>query len=178
MVNPRGGPRSSPWAITPGPLGDPIVASTHVGPLRRRTIRNLPAVPVEPDDDGVGRVSFPVVSGVVVCVLVVLVLYGAVGCGGKRRASTTRNDTATMAASAIITRFDSRRWRFRGGRERGCDAIGVCSAAPRGSWWRELNSSTNGCPSRPRYSAYARRKPFVYVGPGRMWKSSSSSARM
>ena len=77
-----------------------------------------------------------------------------VGWGGKRRASTTRNDTATIAASAIMIRFDSRRWRRRCcGRDRGRDVIGWCSMAPRGSWWRELNSSTNGWPSRPRYSA-------------------------
>src|SRR5436190_22224290 len=111
MVNPRGGPRSSPWAMTPGPLGDPVVASTHVGPLSRRTILNLPAVFVESDAVGVGSVSFAVVPGVVVCALVVFVLYGAVGWDGKRSASTTRNDTATIAARAIITRFDSRRCR-------------------------------------------------------------------
>src|SRR6185312_9126122 len=169
--------------MTPRPVGDPIVAATHVGPLRCRTTRiapDLPVVVAPPPVGWVGSVSFVVAPLVVVAPwpVVVFVLYGAAGCGGERRASTTRNDTATIAASAIITRFDSRRWRLRGGRERGREAIGVCSTDPRGSWWRELNSSTNGCPSRPRYSAYARRKPFVYVGPGRMWKSSSSSARM
>src|SRR5438067_1392977 len=158
--------------MTPRPVGEPIVASTQVGPLRCRTtlIALGLAVPVVPPTAGwVGSVSFVVAAPVVVDpAVVVFVLYDAVGCGGKRRASTTRNDTATIAASAIITRFDSRRCRFRGGRERGREAMGVCSTDPRGSWWRELNSSTNGCPSRPRYSAYARRKPFVYVGPGRM----------
>src|SRR5690242_3430237 len=168
--------------MTPRPVGEPMVASTHVGPLRCRTTCIVPDLlgPVAPPVVGwVGSVSFVVAPPVVVvCPVVVFVLYDAVGCGGKRNASTTRKDTATIAASAIITRLDSRRCRFRGGRERGREAIGVCSTDPRGSWWRELNSSTNGCPSRPRYSAYARRKPFVYVGPGRMWKSSSSSARM
>ncbi len=163
--------------MTPRPVGEPIVASTQVGPLRCRTTLNVPDAFASPEGC-VGSVSFAVVPGVVVCDVLVFVLYGAVGWGGNRSASTTRNDTATMAARAIITRFDSRRCRFRGGRERGCDAIGVCSIDPRGSWWRELNSSTNGCPSSPRYSAYARRKPLVYVGPGRMWKSSSSSARI
>src|SRR5436305_12217953 len=141
--------------MMPRPVGDPVVASTHVGPLRRRTILNLPDAFVEPDDAGVGRVSFPVVPGVVVCTLVVVVfvLYDAVGCGGKRSASTTRNDTATIAASAIITRFDSRRRRLRGARERGREAIGVCSADPRRAWWRGVNSATNGCPSTPGYAA-------------------------
>src|ERR1051325_4708946 len=145
MGNPRGGARSSPRAARPRAPGEAVGASPPGGPLSRRTIRNVPdAFPVAvPEDDGAGSVSLPVAGGVVVCGLVAFVLYGAGGCGGKRSASTTRNDTATIAARAIITRFDSRGCRWRGGRDRGCEAIGVCSAAPRGSWWRELNSSTN-----------------------------------
>ena len=45
-----------------------------------------------------------------------------------------------------------------------------------GATYRELNSSTYSWPSRPRYSAYVRRKPLMYESPGSRSNRSSSSA--
>ena len=140
----------------PGPLVDPLRASIHVEPLRLSTTCSLDCLPPTPCDGtvllDVDDVVVPWVFGAVPPLVAVGSVAGCVG--GKRSARTTRHETATMAARAIITMFDSRRWRRRWrGCDRGRDAIDGCSAAPRGSWWRELNSSTYGWPSRPRYSA-------------------------
>src|SRR5947199_8572144 len=106
--------------MTPRPVGEPIVASTQVGPLRCRTtlIALGLAVPVVPPTAGwVGSVSFVVAAPVVVDpAVVVFVLYDAVGCGGKRAARTTPNDRAANAAAGNIPEVGSRPFRFPSGR--------------------------------------------------------------
>src|SRR5260221_8118675 len=80
-----------------------------------------------------------------------------------------------IAASATSTTFVSMRRLRRCGRaaERRARAS-VCSSP---MTKRELYSSTYSWPSRPRYSAYVRRKPLTYVSAGSSSKCSSSSAR-
>ena len=71
---------------------------------------------------------------------------------GYMNATATSTATATMPARAIRTTFDSRRVRrSRGGMERRRGKIS--SSSRKGSEKRELYSSTNRVPSRPRYSA-------------------------
>src|SRR5207302_2857806 len=94
---------------------------------------------------------------------------------GSPRVHATITSAVTAAIPSSVSRT-TRDWTWTP-RDGGADRLGRAGASSSPTTKRELYSSTYNWPSRPRYSAYERRKPLTYVCAGSTSNCSSSSAR-